>query len=184
MTRFHLPIVALLAIAGVLLPISKTFAASRSEIARDSRAALSRLYRHNESARKLGETAKAVLVFPKIIKAGFIIGGQGGEGALIENGSIVGYYNIGSASFGLQAGAQRYGYALFFMTDEALRYLRNTDGWEIGTGPSVVLVNEGVARDISTTTERKNIYAFSFSQNGLMAGLGIQGSKITRIHPY
>src|SRR5262249_36572700 len=99
------------------------------------------------------------------------------------NDKIVAYYNIGSASYGLQAGVQRYGYALFFMTEDALNYLRKSDGWEIGTGPSVVLVDEGVAKSVTTTSAREGIYAFSFSQKGLMAGIGIQGSKITRIHP-
>ena len=183
MKRIASRLALVLFFVALTVPLASARAASRSQIARDSRAALHRLYSKNESARKLGETAKAVLVFPKIIKAGFIIGGQGGQGALFENGRIVAYYNIGSASYGLQAGVQRYGYALFFMTDGALDYLRKSDGWEIGTGPSVVLVDEGVARSVSTTSAREDIYAFSFSQEGLMAGIGIQGSKITRIHP-
>ncbi len=168
---------------AILVPLDSASAATAAQISRDSRAALRRLYANNHAAKILGESAKAVLVFPKIIKAGFIIGGQGGEGALFENGKLVAFYNTAAASYGLQAGVQRYGYAMFFMTDEALNYLRKSDGWEIGTGPSVVIVDEGVARGISSTTAREDVYAFTFSQKGLMAGLGIQGSKITRIHP-
>jgi lipid-binding SYLF domain-containing protein len=178
------PLCAVLLIGlAVILPVESASAATASQISRDSRAALRRLYANNRAAKILGESAKAVLVFPKIIKAGFIIGGQGGEGALFENGEFVAFYNTAAASYGLQAGVQRYGYAMFFMTDGALDYLRKSGGWEIGTGPSVVIVDEGVARSISTTTGREDVYAFTFSQKGLMAGLGIQGSKITRIHP-
>jgi lipid-binding SYLF domain-containing protein len=171
---------------GVLIsvPVESASGATAAQISRDSRAALRRLYANNHAAKILGESAKAVLVFPKIIKAGFIIGGQGGEGALFEGGELVAYYNTAAASYGLQAGVQRYGYAMFFMTDEALDYLRKSGGWEIGAGPSVVIVDEGVARSLTSTTERKDVYAFTFSQKGLMAGLGLQGSKITRIHPH
>jgi lipid-binding SYLF domain-containing protein len=95
----------------------------------------------------------------------------------------VGYYNTVAASYGLQAGIQKFGYALFFMSDSALQYLDKSDGWEIGVGPSIVIVDAGVAKTLSTTTARKEIYAFIFSQKGLMAGLGLQGSKITRINP-
>ena len=83
----------------------------------------------------------------------------------------------------MQAGAQKFGYALFFLSDADLKYLKNSDGWEIGVGPSVVVMDEGVARSFSTTTARSGVYAFFFDQKGLMAGLGIQGSKITEIQP-
>jgi lipid-binding SYLF domain-containing protein len=95
----------------------------------------------------------------------------------------VGYYNTVAASYGLQAGIQEFGYALFFMSDSALQYLNKSDGWEIGVGPSVVIVDAGVAKSLTTTTARKEIYAFIFSQKGLMAGLGLQGTKVTRIDP-
>jgi len=88
-----------------------------------------------------------------------------------------------AASYGLQAGAQSFGYALFFIDNEGLAYLKNSNGWEIGVGPSVVIVDEGVARSLTTTTAKSGIYAFIFQQKGLMAGIGIQGSKITKIKP-
>ncbi len=141
------------------------------------------LYETELVPRLLREKAKAVLVFPSILKAGFIIGGQGGNGALIENGKTVAYYNIAAASYGLQAGVQEFGYAMFLMTDSARKYIDKSDGWEIGVGPSVVVVDAGAAKSLTTTTAKDDVYAFIFSQKGLMAGIGIQGSKITRINP-
>ena len=118
-----------------------------------------------------------------MIKGGLIIGGQYGKGALRVGGKRAGYYSTAAASYGLQAGAHSFGYAMFFMTEGALGYLKKSSGWEIGVGPSIVVVDEGLARSLSTTTAKEDIYVFFFSQKGLMAGLGIQGSKITQINP-
>jgi lipid-binding SYLF domain-containing protein len=158
-------------------------AASGAEIDRDVDAALQQLFERSPEARMLAQEAKAILVFPSIVKAGFIVGVQGGNGALRKDGRTVGYYNTASGSYGLQAGIQEFSYALIFMSDSALGYLDKSGGWEIGVGPSIVVVDEGVAKSLTTTTARKDVYAFIFSQKGLMAGLGLQGSKITRIHP-
>jgi lipid-binding SYLF domain-containing protein len=143
--------------------------------------ALQNLYANNPAASALAGKALAVLVFPDVLKGGLIWGAETGNGVLRQNGRTVGYYNITAASYGLQAGLQTFGYALFLMNDSAMTYLRNTDGWEIGVGPSVVLVDQGMAKSISTTTLSADIYAFVFDQSGLMAGAGLQGSKITRI---
>jgi lipid-binding SYLF domain-containing protein len=140
-----------------------------------------KLYGKYPSAKELTQGAKGILIFPSIVKGGFVVGGQYGEGALRKGGKTVGYYNTVAASYGLQAGLQKYGYALFFMTDSAFSYLDRSDGWEIGVGPSIVIVDDGMARSMTTTTARSDIYAFFFDQKGLMAGLGLQGSKITRI---
>ena len=110
-----------------------------------------------------------------------MVGGQYGEGALLKEGKTVGYYNSVAASYGLQAGLQKFGYALFFMKDSALEYLDNSEGWEIGVGPSIVIVDKGTARALTSTTAKDDIYAFFFDQTGLMAGMGLQGSKITKI---
>ena len=118
-----------------------------------------------------------------MVKAGFLVGGQFGKGALLKGGKTVGYYSTAAASYGLQAGAQSFGYALFFMSDSALKYLDTSEGWEIGVGPSVVIVDEGIAKSLTTTTAKDEIYAFFFDQEGLMLGLGLQGSKITKISP-
>ncbi len=158
-------------------------AADAAAIDRESRAALQELYQTTPLAKTLEKKAKAVLVFPGILKAGFIIGAQGGNGALFVNGKTVAYYNIAAASYGLQAGAQEFGYAMFLMTDSARASIDKSGGWEIGVGPSIVVVDAGVAKSLTTTTAKDDVYAFIFSQKGLMAGLGIQGSKITRINP-
>jgi lipid-binding SYLF domain-containing protein len=167
--------------AGMLIVPNSAHAASAVELDRDADSALMKLYEKTPAASELAKVAKGILVFPSIIKGGFIIGGQYGEGVLRMDGKTAGYYNTAAASYGLQAGAQSFGYALFFITDKALDYLKNSEGWEIGVGPSVVIVDEGVAKSLSTTTAKSDIYAFFFDQKGLMAGLGLQGSKITRI---
>jgi lipid-binding SYLF domain-containing protein len=160
------------------------FAGSASDITRDSNAALQNLYASNPEARQLGKRAKGILVFPDILKAGFIGGIQyGSGGALFKNGRTAGYYNILAGSYGLQAGVQSFSYALFFMDNASLKYLDQSEGWEVGVGPSIVVVDEGMAKSLTSTTLQKGVYAFIFSQKGLMAGLGLQGSKISRITP-
>ena len=156
-------------------------AASASELSRSSSAALSRLYAQQPSAKTLGQKAKGILVFPSMVKAGFMFGGQMGEGALRKNGKVVGYYTSVAASYGFQAGVQEFGYALFFMTNAALDQLDSTKGFELGVGPSFVIVDEGKGKSITSNTITSDVYAYIFSQKGLMAGAGIQGSKITRI---
>ncbi len=155
--------------------------ASAAELGRDARASLEKLYAKNEVARLLRDNAKGILVFPNMLKAGFMFGGQIGEGAMFRNDRVAGYYNSVTASYGLQAGVQRFGYALFFTKDSALKYLDESEGFEIGVGPSIVLVDAGVAKNMTSTTLTQDVYAFIFDQQGLMAGIGIQGTKITRI---
>jgi lipid-binding SYLF domain-containing protein len=167
--------------AFTLITPNPARAASAAEINRDAKKVLEKLYKKSSAAKALGEKAKAILVFPSITKGGFLVGGQYGEGALMKEGKTIAYYDTVSVSYGLQAGVQRYGYALFFMTDSAREYLDRSDGWELGTGPSIVIVDEGVAGGLSTTTARSDVYAFIFSQEGLMAGLGLQGTKITKM---
>lgn len=144
-------------------------------------ASLQNLYASRPAAKALGRKAKAILIFPDVVKVGFLWGGELGNGVLRRNGKTVGYYNVTAASYGLQAGIQSFGYALFLMNDSAMTYLNNSGGWEVGVGPSIVVVDEGMARSISTTTLQNDIYAFVFDQSGLMAGAGLQGSKITRV---
>jgi len=158
--------------------------ASASQIARDSRAALNSLCAQNPAARALRSKARGVLVFPSIVKGGFVIGAQGGNGAMIrDTGEISGFYQTAGASYGLQAGVQEFGYALFLMDNEAFRELNRSGGWEVGSSPSLVIVDQGMATSLSTTTLSHGTYAFFFNQRGLMGGLSLQGSKITRIHP-
>jgi lipid-binding SYLF domain-containing protein len=156
-------------------------APTTTEIDQSVTVALSDLYAHNEASRTLGAKAKAVLVFPDIKKGAFIVGAQWGYGALRKGGTTVGYYRTAAASYGFQAGVKKFGYALFFMTDSALAYLDASGGWAIGTGPSVVVVDQGAARSLTTTNLRSDVYAFVFSQKGLMGGIGLEGSKITKV---
>ena len=154
--------------------VSPALAASAADINRDASAALTKLYE------KVPE-AKTLLIFPTIVKAGFMVGAQYGEGVLRKKGKNAGFYNTVAASYGLQAGVQSFGYVLFFMTDSALAYLDKSEGFEIGVGPSIVVLDEGKAKTLTTTTGKSDVYAFIFSQKGLMAGLGLQGSKISRM---
>jgi lipid-binding SYLF domain-containing protein len=160
-----------------------SFAPSAAEIDRNVSSALSQLYGHNEAARALSAKAKGVLVFPDIRKGAFILGGQYGYGALRSGGRTIGYYRTAAGSYGFQAGVKKFGYALFFMTPSALSYLEKSAGWAIGTGPSVVVLDQGMARSMTTTSLRSDVYAFVFDQKGLMAGIGIEGSKITKVTP-
>ena len=167
-----------LVLAG--LPAMAAEKDSAATLERDSRAALSKLYSTVPAAKALGAKSTAILVFPKVTKAGLMVGGQYGEGVLLKGGKNAGQYNTTGVSYGLQAGAQNYGYAMFFMNDAALQQLEKSEGFEVGVGPSVVVMDEGKAKSATTTTMKDDIYAFIFSQKGLMAGLGLQGNKISR----
>ena len=159
-------------------------AATRREIDADVAAAMTRLRNLPNLAPRLLQDARAILVFPRIVSGGFIVGGQYGEGAAIgADGTSKGYYNIAGVSFGLLAGAQASGLAMFFMTDEALAALVRADGWQIGTGPSVVVLDAGAQANITATTVLEPVYAITFNQQGLMASLALEGTKISRINP-
>ena len=168
---------------ALVFPAATLRAATAYELDRDGRLALRQLYIKNPKAKEIAYQATAVLVFPTVVKAGFIFGAQGGDGVLISRGGTIGYYQTSAVSYGLQGGAQKFGYALFFMNPKALSYLNKSGGWEVGVGPSIVVVDAGTAKSLSSTTLQKDIYAFFFSQKGLMAGLGLQGTKITAYTP-
>ena len=173
-------LLAVIMMSFMQLPV---FAGSSGEIDKKVEIALEKLYSSSPVARELSTVAKGVLVFPDIIKGGLIVGGQYGEGALLINNRRVAYYNTVAASYGLQAGVQSFGYVMFLMTDAALKYLEKSSGWEIGVGPSIVVVEQGIAKTLTSSTAKEDVYAFCFGQKGLMAGLGLQGSKITKINP-
>src|SRR6266513_5154426 len=136
----------------VTVALLNTHTASADDLTSQSRAALQQLVAQNPAAAKCKSKAVAVLVFPDVVKAGFIFGAQGGKGILFVHGQPNGRYRTVAASYGLQAGVQKYGYALFFMNQRALNWIHQTHGWEIGTGPSVVIVDEGMARSFSSNT--------------------------------
>lgn len=177
-------------ISIILITLVAFFAVSNTLMATDAQKldhqaakSLAMLYKKNPKAKELGQKATAVLVFPEILKGGFIVGAQRGDGVLMRNGKVAGYYNTSAASYGLQAGIQTYGYTLFFMNEKALSYLNKSGGFELGVGPTLVVADKGFANSTSTTTLQKDIYAFIFDQKGLMAGLGLQGTKITKYTP-
>jgi len=167
--------------AAIWDPAAPAGAASAEEMNQAGVAALERLYASTPTARTLAERAKGILIFPSVVKAGFIFGAEYGNGILRKQGRTVGYYNLAAVSYGLQAGAQNFEYAMFFMTDSAMAYFDKTDGFEVGVGPSVVILDQGTAKTVTTTTAQSDVYAFVFGEQGLMAGVGLQGSKITRI---
>jgi len=184
MRYLHLTIIVCVSVAffAACIGPSCAAAASAAELDRASQSALQKLYEKSDKAKELSEKAVAILVFPGIYKAGFIVGGQYGEGELIRDGKVIGYYNTVSGSYGLQAGAQKYGYALFFMTDKMLAYLDKSGGWELGSAPNIVVVDKGAATGLSTTASQSDAYAFFFDLKGLMGGLGLQGTKVTKIN--
>lgn len=143
--------------------------------------AFERMYHSFPRTRELAERAAGVLMFPRILKAGLLIGGQTGDGALRIRGRTESFYRLVAASWGLQVGAQEYSMAMFFMNEAALRYLNESDGWQIGGGPSFVVADQHFARTVTTTTITQDVVVLIFGQSGVMAGLGVEGSKITRI---
>ena len=156
-------------------------AASAADIDHDSRRALQRLYALHPFARRVARDARATLIFPKIVKAGLVFGGSYGEGELMSHGATESYYNSVGGSWGLQIGAQTFSYVVFLMTEKAVRYIHESHGWEVGVGPTVVVVDEGKAKNLSTTTLKDDAYAFIYGQKGLMAGLSLEGTKISHI---
>lgn len=181
--RYLYFVVQIFFVATLLFSTIVEGAETAAQIDRDVDSAIAKLYSSSPAAKELSKVSKGILMFPSVVKGGLIIGGEYGKGALRVGGKTTGYYSTAAASYGLQIGAQSFGYAMFFMTESALNYLKESSGWEIGVGPNIVVVDEGLARSLTTTTAKEDIYVFFFSQKGLMAGLSIQGSKITEIHP-
>jgi lipid-binding SYLF domain-containing protein len=169
--------------AAAALVGTEAQAASAAQIDASSSAALAQLYSESGKARELGRKARGILIFPSLIKAGFIVGGQGGEGALRIRGRTVGYYSLAAASFGFQAGAQKTSLAMFFITRSALDYLQQSQGWALGAGPSLTVVDQGASVSLNTTQLTQDVYAMVFGRKGLMGGIDVHGSKITHIHP-
>ncbi len=172
---------ALFAILMLFTATLPAQAAGRDKLDRDATAVMGKLHAKYPETRKLAQKAAAILIFPEVYKAGLMIGGETGDGVMRIKGKTVAYYNTSGISYGLQIGAQKYGYVLFIMTASALKSLETADGFELGIGPSVVVMEDAMARKTSTTTINKDIYAFIFSQKGLMAGIGVQGNKLTRL---
>jgi len=176
---------AIVAMAAIAAPIAIPSAQARSaaEITAQGRESLHHLEAVEPKSRFYAHHARAVLVFPSIFKAGLVFGGESGNGVLFIDGRPVGYYNLSGGTWGLQVGAEKFSYALFFMNESAMRYLHKAGGFAAGTGPSIAVINKGAAVAADSTTIIKDVYAFPYSEKGLMADLTLQGTKITPIHP-
>jgi len=181
----HISIPSILALAITTMAIFPTeaTAASASQIDSASRAALNSLIARNPKAAALRSHAIAVLVFPSITKAGFMVAVHRGTGALISGNRTLGYFETVGGSYGFQAGIQAYGYALFFLDRQSLQYLNSARGWNVGSAPSLVVGNAGASGSLGTMNLKKGIVAIFFNQRGLMGGLGLQGAKITQFQP-
>ncbi|WP_415893720.1 YSC84-related protein [Neptuniibacter sp. PT8_73] len=156
------------------------YSASNAEINAKTTEALQKFYQHSSAGQTLVQQAKGVLVFPEVYKAGIGIGGEYGEGKLLEKGKTTGYYTIAAASIGFQLGAQIKSEIILFMTDEALKQFKRSDGWEAGVDGSVAVVTVGAGGEIDTSTIKDPIIGFIFSNKGLMYNLSLEGSKISR----
>jgi len=155
-------------------------AASNAEINAKSTQALKEFFKHSPAGKQLYHQAKGALIFPEVFKAGIGIGGEYGEGKLVEGGKTTGYYTIAAASIGFQLGAQVKTEIILFMTHDALRQFKHSDGWEAGVDGSVALVTLGTGKEIDTSNIKDPIIGFIFSNKGLMYNLSLEGSKISK----
>jgi len=176
---------ALCTILGVILlatiPAGASFAKSAREIDTSVDVCLERFYKQVKGAKEFAKGAKGLLVMPNVVKAGFFVGGQYGEGALRVAGKTKGYYNLVSGTFGLTFGGQSQDIIIAFMTEEALKQFQGSEGWEAGVDANVAMVNVGAGGDIDTTTARNPVVGFVFDTKGLMADISLKGAKFTKL---
>ncbi len=144
--------------------VAPASAASKKEINAKAKQALAAIYKSIPETKKIGEKAKGTLIFPSICKAGLIIGGAFGEGVMRVDGKIDSYYTSTSASYGLQIGGTRFGYIMFLMDADSVDYVKRTDGWKVGVGPTVVAGDAKFAKKFTTTTAEKSIVVFFINQ--------------------
>lgn len=173
--------VALLALCAIVMAAPESRAASAHEIDASVHETLERFFYKVGGARELADKAVGILVFPSVVKAGFGVGGEYGEGALLVRGRNAGYYNTLSASFGFQLGVQARSVIIAFMTPEALEQFRRTAGWKVGVDGSVAIITVGVGGSIDTNKITSPVVGFILDPKGLMYNLTLEGSKITRI---
>jgi lipid-binding SYLF domain-containing protein len=157
-------------------------ASKRASIDSSVTGTLSRLYSTVQGSRELVAKSRGVLVFPSVLQAGFIVGGQYGEGALRVGEASVGYYSTVSGSFGLQAGAQSKAIVFCFMTQDALNRFRSSDGWAVGADASVALVKVGANGAVDTTTATAPVEVFVMTNAGLMGDISLAGTKVSRLN--
>jgi lipid-binding SYLF domain-containing protein len=134
-----------------------------------------------KGGKEIAGKAKGVLVLPGVIKAGLIVGGEYGEGALRVGGKTVSYYNLAAGSVGFQIGGEAKDIIMMFMTDAALKQFQASKGWEGGLDGNVALVNIGGGERVDFTKMNDPIIAFVFDVKGLMADISLKGAKLTKI---
>lgn len=165
-----------------LLNFAPAFAADKALLSKDAEAALQSLYGKVATAKALSDKAAGVLVFPNVTRAGFVVGGSGGDGVLYKKGKVIGYYKSAAVEMGLMAGVQSFGYAVFFMTDSALEKFRKTSGaWDMSAQANVVVIDGGGSAESSIETAKPELVGFVFDQKGLMGGVSLGGQKVTKI---
>ena len=174
-------IITLIALCLMVFQSSESYAATAKEINVSVDVTLKNFFKDVKGAKAYLKTAKGVLVFPSVYKAGFGIGGEYGEGALRIRGKTIEYYSTVAGSFGFQLGAQKKTLILVFTQKEALKSFRESNGWKAGVDGSVALVTVGIGGAIDTTNIKDPIVAFAFDQKGLMYNLTIEGSKFSKI---
>lgn len=168
--------------AALLLALGDAaVAASAAELNADADQTMELLKQSEPVTQEMIDAAKGILIFPKIVKGGLLVGAASGKGVLRVDGKTEGFFQSTAVSYGLQAGVSKFGYVMFLMDDEALTYARDTQGWEVGVGPNITVADEGFARKLSSTTAHSGIYVFFVGQKGFFAGAGIEGTKISRI---
>jgi lipid-binding SYLF domain-containing protein len=181
-TLISVVLLSSLVIALVLVPAGAR-AATKKEINASVDVALERFEKNVKGADEFLKAAKGVLVMPRVMQAGFVVGAKYGNGALRVGGKSVGYYNMTAMSGGLQIGAQESNIILCFMDEAALKKFRASKGWQIGVDGTVVLFVVGAGGSVDTTKFREPIVGFVFGQEGLMAGVSLEGLKFTKTNP-
>jgi lipid-binding SYLF domain-containing protein len=181
MARSLLSVFCIALLLGAFAPAAE--AKTKKEINASTSAAMARFKKQVKGGTEYLKAAKGVLIMPNITKAGFIIGGQYGQGALEVGGKTVGYYSLAAGSLGWQIGAEQYDMVILFMTDQVLNQFRNSEGWEAGADAEVTLIQVGADVTVETLRSQHPVAGFVFDQKGLMAGVSIRGAKFTPIHP-
>ena len=168
-------------LAGTPLAACSTTEDERSDLEARAVAAREQLFSTTPAAKTLAAESAGVLVFPSVTQAGLVVGGQYGQGVLFKNGVAAGYYNIAGGSFGLQIGAQSFSQVYMFTTAEALKTFESTKGLEVGAGLDFAVADMGTSGEISSSTLQKPVVIWIFGQQGLMAGIKVEGQKITQL---
>ncbi len=165
----------------VLLLSSYSMAEPAAVIDAKVNEAIKSFYKEVKGGEKFLSTVKGYLVFPSVTKAGFVIGGKYGEGALHIDGQTKGYYSIAAGSVGFQLGVQRNSYIVAFVSQAALDNFVKSNGWEAGVDGAVTVAKWGAGKDINSISYENPIYVFVYGAKGLMYNLNIEGTKFTKI---